>query len=226
MFVYLGQTRSRKLVARLAALGFGECTQRGEWPPRRHPWFLDNGAFSDWRSGRDFDGAAFLSDLISAVAGGELPDFIVCPDRVATGLESLEFSLRWRALCEFVLRARRAAGYKVPRLRWYFVVQDGITEDDVAAVLPMFDGLFVGGSLAWKLEAGGGMGGLRAFARAAVPHRPRWHRGSRALGAADRRRLDRLVHATVGRGEPATVPASARSRSAASRNALVIGGAA
>lgn len=125
MRVYIGQTRSRKLIAQLAALGLGECTNRGEWPPRRRPWFLDNGAFSDWRSGRDFDGAAFLFDLISAVAAGALPDFIVCPDRVASGLESLAFSLRWRALCEFVLRARRAAGYPMPRLRWYFVVQDG-----------------------------------------------------------------------------------------------------
>lgn len=155
MRVYIGQTRSRKLIAQLAALAFGECTNRGEWPPRRRPWFLDNGAFSDWRSGRDFNGVAFLCDLISAVADGASPDFIVCPDRVASGLESLAFSLRWRALCEFVLRARRAAGYPVPRLRWYFVVQDGMAAADVAPVLTDFDGIFVGGSLPWKLATGG-----------------------------------------------------------------------
>lgn len=154
MRVYIGQTRSRALIARLAALGFGECTNRGEWPPRRRPWFLDNGAFSDWRSGRDFDGAAFLCDLISAVAGGTLPDFIVCPDRVATGVASLEFSLRWRALCGFVFRARRTVGWPVPLLRWYFVVQDGMTAADVAAIAERFDGIFVGGSLPWKLATG------------------------------------------------------------------------
>lgn len=155
MRAYIGQTRSRKLIARLAALGFGECTNRGEFPPRRRPWFLDNGAFSDWRSDRDFDGAAFLCDLICAVAGGSPPDFIVCPDRVATGLESLEFSLRWLALCEFVLRARRCAGYRVPAIRWYLAVQDGMTERDVAAVEHLFSGIFVGGSLRWKLATGG-----------------------------------------------------------------------
>lgn len=154
MDVYLGQTRSRSLIAELDALGFGECTQPREWPPRRHPWLLDNYAFSDWRSGRDFDGVAFLSALISAVAAGVLPDFIVCPDRVATGLESLAFSLRWRALCESVLRARRYAGRPVPRLRWYFVVQDGMTPADVAPIAPEFDGIFIGGSLPWKLATG------------------------------------------------------------------------
>lgn len=155
MRVYIGQTRSRALIAQLTALGFGECTQPKEYPPRRRPWFLDNAAFSDWRSGRDFNGVGFLCALISAVAAGALPDFIVCPDRVASGLESLAFSLRWRALCEFVLRARRAAGFRVPLLRWYFVVQDGMTPADVAPIAPMFDGIFVGGSLPWKLSEGG-----------------------------------------------------------------------
>jgi len=89
--VYIGQTRSRKLIPRLVALGYGE---------------------------------------------------------------SLAFSLRWRALCEFVLRARRAAGHHVPRLCWYFVVQDGLTEADVAPVMSDFDGVFVGGSLEWKLATG------------------------------------------------------------------------
>jgi hypothetical protein len=153
--VYIGQTRSWALIARLAALGFGECTNRGEFPPRRRPWFLDNGAFSDWRSGRNFDGAAFLFDLISAVVAGELPDFVVCPDRVATGLDSLAFSLRWRALCEFVLLALRAVGHETRHLRWYFVVQDGMTPADVAPVLADFDGIFVGGSLPWKIATGG-----------------------------------------------------------------------
>lgn len=154
MLVYVGQTRSRSLIARLEELGIGECTNRGEYPPRRHPWFLDNGAFSDWRSGLEFDGAAFLCDLISAVAGSVPPAFVVCPDRVATGLESLAFSLRWRALCEFVLRARRCSGWRVPRLRWYFAVQDGMEEADVAAVIDQFDGVFVGGSLPWKVATG------------------------------------------------------------------------
>src|SRR5687767_1256470 len=97
MRIYLGQTRSRKLIAELAALGFGECVSRVDClPPRRLPWFLDNGAFSDWLSGRAFDDEAFLSKFCSEHVDACPPDFVVCPDRVATGLESLAFSLQWR----------------------------------------------------------------------------------------------------------------------------------
>lgn len=144
MRVYVGQTRSRKLIARLSALGFGECCNRGEYPPRRRPWFLDNGAFSDWQSGRAFDAAAFLCDCTSANADPLPPDFGVCPDLVASGLESLAFSLRW-------LDAHASA---FPALRWRLAVQDGMTEADVHAVADRFTGIFVGGSLPWKIATG------------------------------------------------------------------------
>ena len=39
MRAYVGQTRSAKLIEELRALGWGECTCRGEYPPRRVPWF-------------------------------------------------------------------------------------------------------------------------------------------------------------------------------------------
>lgn len=144
MRVYVGQTRSRSLIARLEALGFGECCNRGEFPPRRRPWFQDNGAFSDWRSGRDFDAAAFLRDCSFANAAPSRPDFSVCPDRVATGLDSLAFSLRWLD----------SYGSAFPALRWYLAVQDGMTAAHVEPVAHRFAGLFVGGSLPWKLATG------------------------------------------------------------------------
>lgn len=143
MRIYLGQTRSRKLIAELAALGFGECVSRKDClPPRRLPWFLDNGAYGDWTSGRDFDDAAFLSKFCSPHVDATPPDFVVCPDRVATGRESLAFSLRWRERCESLRPGRR----------YYFVVQDGMTFADVEPVLGLFAGIFVGGSSAWKLR--------------------------------------------------------------------------
>lgn len=142
--VYVGQTRSRKLIAQLNGLGFGECTNRGETPPRRRPWCLDNGAYSDWRSGRAFNAEEFWSDLTSPVVVSDPPDFIVCPDRVATGLESLAFSLHWHDRCE---SAR-------PGQRYYLAVQDGMTEADVAPVARRFAGIFVGGTLAWKIKTG------------------------------------------------------------------------
>lgn len=144
MLVFVGQTRSRKLIARLTELGFGECTSRGEWPPRRYPSFQDNGAFPDWTRGRDFDNAAFLRDCESANAAAIPPVFTVCPDRVATGLDSLAFSLDWLD----------SYGSRFPALRWYLAVQDGMAVSDVRAVMDRFAGIFIGGSLPWKIATG------------------------------------------------------------------------
>ena len=141
MRIYLGQTRSRALIADLAALGFGECVSRDDYlPPRRQPWFLDNGAFGDWLSGRDFDDEAFISKFTSPHVDTTPPDFVVCPDRVATGRESLAFSLHWRDRCESLRPGRR----------FYLAVQDGMTEADVADAIAPFAGVFIGGSPRWK----------------------------------------------------------------------------
>lgn len=145
---YVGQTRSAKLIAELKSHGVGECFTRGEsyWPPRRTPWFYDNGAYGDWRSGRPFDARDFESDLaIIRAASDYQPDFIVCPDMVAGGRGSLEFSMDWlprlRSLC--------------PGQRVYLAVQDGMVEDDLPLGLgSYFNGIFVGGTAPWKLETG------------------------------------------------------------------------
>lgn len=143
MRAYVGQTRSRKLIADLASRGIGECFTRGTsyWPPRRTPWFYDNGAFSDWHAGRPFDAAAFESDLDRIrEASGYQPDFIVCPDVVAGGRESLAFSLSWLPS----LRSR------CPGQRLYLAVQNGLEPDDVPPAT--FQGVFVGGTRDWKLD--------------------------------------------------------------------------
>ena len=140
MKVYVGQTRSRALIAELTALGIGEITQRHEVPPRRTPWTLDNGAFGDWRAQRPFDAQQFRGALARARNLSQ-PDFVVVPDRVAQGRDSLALSLDWRDECADVAPP-------------YLVVQDGMTEDDVVEVLESFDGLFVGGTLPWKLLTG------------------------------------------------------------------------
>lgn len=112
--------------------------------------FLDNGAFSDWRAGRPFDEIAFARDLARARECAVPPDFIVAPDIVAGGASSLALSLRW-------LPAVSAVGPA------YLAVQDGMSEADVDAALPGYAGVFVGGTLRWKLETGGQW---TAFARA------------------------------------------------------------
>ena len=137
---YVGQTRGAKLTAQLNEYGFGECTVREEFPPRRFPWFWDNGAFRDFTAGVPFGSRRYESALDKLSTSPLRPDFVVAPDIVAGGLASLRFSESWAA-----------------RLAWlglpvYLVVQDGMTESDVAPALSPYAGVFVGGSLGWKLR--------------------------------------------------------------------------
>src|SRR5262245_11216869 len=118
-------------------MGWGEMTTRAEVPPRRRPWAFDNGAFLDWRRGRDFDGDAYQRAL-ERVEG---PDFLIVPDIVAGGRRSLDFSLGW------VDRLRGVAPL-------YLAVQDGMSACDVLEAAPDCAGLFVGGSLPWKVRTG------------------------------------------------------------------------
>jgi hypothetical protein len=119
----------------LTQYGFGEMTVREEVPPRRTPWAFDNGAFKDWKAGKPFQHDKYVRALNKAP---HTMDFVAAPDIVEGGLHSLEFSLSW-----------------VDRLRGlplYLVVQDGMTWADVVPHLHHFKGLFVGGTLPWKLE--------------------------------------------------------------------------
>lgn len=142
--VYIGQTRGAEWIRKLEALGFGEMTVRGEMPPRRLPWAFDNGAYRDWTAGKVFDVAAFEQELETIWRFNGRPDFIVVPDKVAGGLESLEMSRVW-------------AQHKMLRLQkcpLYLAVQDGMGIEDVEPHLQLFDGIFIGGTLGWKIQTG------------------------------------------------------------------------
>ena len=117
---------------------------RGEMPPRRVPWAYDNGAFRDYTAGKPFDVQAFESDLESIWRFNGRPDFIVVPDKVAGGLESLELSRVW---AEHPMLRKQGAPL-------YLAVQDGMGLEDVEKVLSGFDGLFVGGTYPWKFRTG------------------------------------------------------------------------
>lgn len=138
MKIYVGQTRSRWFIAQLAALGYGECTNRGELPPRRYPWFYDNGAYVDWKAGRKWDEDEYRADLALLRANPTcVPDFLVAPDIVAGGAESLARSRVW-----------------LPELRTigpvYLALQDGM--ELVPETLDGFNGAFVGGDDRWKAD--------------------------------------------------------------------------
>lgn len=98
---------------------------------------IDNGAWSDFIAERPFDADAFEC-LIDALGAGA--DWIVLPDIVAGGMNSLELSLRWSnrclSVCPMVLIA----------------VQDGMEEADLAHLVGRNVGIFLGGTTKWKLD--------------------------------------------------------------------------
>ena len=195
MLGYCGQTREETLSQRLVDHGIGECTVRGELFARmRDPWFYDNGAYRDWKSGKPFQSMRFIRDMRriridrefgdrkrKAPCGRKLekfcgsPDFVIAPDLVAAGDASLAFSREW---------LRDMEG-----LPSYLAVQDGMTATSVRDWLAevenedgfTFVGIFVGGSLEWKLETGAAWVEFAHasdrrchIGRVGVPDRVRW----------------------------------------------------
>lgn len=141
--VYLGQTRAAGWIRLLESYGFGEMCVREEVPPRRTPWAFDNGAFKDFSAGKPFNLKKYEAALDYVWLHAKTnPDFTVAPDIVAGGLESLRFSDSWK-------KKLGAMGAPV-----YLVVQNGMTEADVAAALDGYAGIFVGGDLRWKMKTG------------------------------------------------------------------------
>jgi hypothetical protein len=139
VMLFIGSTRSRRLVDRSIANGWGRlfcCEKPGPRPGE--PWALDNGAFPAWKAGKPWSAAKFLRSVEQS-AKLEPPMLAVLPDKVAEGAASLDWSLRWLA--------------ELPPLPWYLAVQDGMTREAVAAALPHVAGLFLGGSDAFKAQA-------------------------------------------------------------------------
>jgi hypothetical protein len=99
---------------------------------------IDNGAFSSWMRGFPFMADVFRDHLKDAFKNGINAEFIVCPDIVAGGTDSLDFSMRW-ATGE-LLGARLA-----------LAVQDGMKPSHIDSyILKHFNYIFVGGSVEWK----------------------------------------------------------------------------
>lgn len=99
---------------------------------------IDNGAWSSFTLGKEFDDAAFLKVV---EAEGSWADWVVLPDIVAGGLSSLKLSLSW-----------------IPRLHdlrlLLLPLQDGMERSDIEPVLAKHKrlGLFLGGTTDWKLK--------------------------------------------------------------------------
>jgi len=136
--VFLGSTRDTKFVATMSRNLWGECFVAGGKvrSPRVFPCMVDNGAYGAWRSGNEWNGDRFIRSLESI---GTLLHFVVAPDIVAGGNDSLGHSIRWHARVK-------------PFGPVYLAVQDGMNVNDIIrhAETGAWAGLFVGGTKAWK----------------------------------------------------------------------------
>lgn len=164
MRLLLGSTRSRALLDRMAALGWGRLfASERPHPVAGEPWALDNGVFGAWRSERAWSELPFtwaLTRAERAMQVGRLhaPLFAVLPDRVADA-SSLAYSLAWHE--------RIGRLYSVP---WALVLQNGMKRADVVAALRtgVVSTLFLGGDDVFKLTA-------RSWCELAHEHGARFH---------------------------------------------------
>lgn len=150
MKVYCGAAAGKKILTYLGKKNYGLMINPLTWIYSQNSalpwqyWALDNGAYKSYTDGVDFDKTKFLKTIYEKLPRSEMPpDFIVVPDKVGAGIESLRFSLAWHSRLKYM-----------KEYNWYLAVQDGMGLDDVRKVITDFDGIFVGGTVKWKVKTG------------------------------------------------------------------------
>ena len=99
---------------------------------------LDNGAFSAYANRTPWDEDRFYIMVHQIEERGVSPAFVVLPDIVAGGLRSL-------------IRSTEHIEKLPETWKRYLPVQDGMGEYDlIPSIIDRIDGVFVGGSTAWK----------------------------------------------------------------------------
>lgn len=141
MKIYTGQT-SGETLNKLVELGLGIMISSGATTTPQTDFkktfcALDNGAFTCYRRGFPFMESVFIKTLEESYKKGINLDFIVTPDIVAGGRDSLNLSLEW------------AYGKLRTAPKLALVVQDGMGRKDIGS-LSRFTHIFVGGSKEWK----------------------------------------------------------------------------
>lgn len=99
----------------------------------------DNGAWTCYQTGRPWDANVYDRWLERVEKAAYRFDFLVLPDIVAGGLDSLALSVRYLNRCLGVAPLVLIA------------VQDGMEPADLAPFVGPNVGIFLGGSTAWKL---------------------------------------------------------------------------
>lgn len=129
----LGKGRNQEALCRA---GWGFMCLPTRLQSHGQPFALDNGAWGAFQKGRRLDEAAFFRAVERV---GASADFIVVPDIVCGGRESLDLSLR---------SLEKLADVPARKL---IAVQNGFVWSDVSDYLGPDVGIFLGGDTHWKL---------------------------------------------------------------------------
>ena len=145
MIAYASRTGTRRTLQALQKAGWRLLVSaRGVLRSEGFPYALDNGAWTAFQRGEPFDVRAFSK---AVEWGGHDADWLILPDIVAAGLDSLAFSMEW---------APRLAGVCPLML----AVQDGMTVADIAPIVGKDIGIALGGSTEWKERTARSWGAL------------------------------------------------------------------
>ena len=134
-----------KNLARLYPERIGCCIQPGGWVKNLEmPYFLDNGAYSDFKQGRPFREQAFLKllDKANNYASDRSPDFVVVPDRVN---DPTTTNLLWETWSRRIKHIN-------PQFKLAYVAQPTF-DGGFPKIPPEADIIFTGGLKPWKFQA-------------------------------------------------------------------------
>lgn len=118
----------------------GHCWTPQKQTPNGNPWILDNGVYSAWTNGVDWDADAWLQTLTACREKMPTdPDFVILPDAVGDSATTYRQSREYADVIP--------AGW--PRA---LAVQDGMNPNKAVSVARELDCdyLFVGGTIPWK----------------------------------------------------------------------------
>jgi hypothetical protein len=136
MKIYLGFTGNKKVAKFMQKYDCGWLFSPNNYIKNfRESFCLDNGCFSAYLNDKTWDEVGFYDYLRFFTP--YKPDFTVVPDIVEAGERSLDFSLKHVE--------------RIPHPR-YLAVQDGMISNTIRWVLNRFDGIFVGGTVPWKMD--------------------------------------------------------------------------
>ena len=138
MIGYASRTGTKRNLAALRGAGWRLLiSATGVHRSEGFRYAIDNGAWTAHQQGQPFDAEAFR-----VVVGrfGAQADWVIVPDIVTGGLDSLTFSRQWLDWCLD----------RCPRV--LIAVQDGMQPSDVSGLLCDRVGIAIGGSTEWKEE--------------------------------------------------------------------------